>query len=91
MGCLSKMLDPNVEAVRQKLKERAEVGMRKYGVDTTRQDLMPIHWLKHAQEEALDLAVYLQRIITDLETTLSLPDDDEQDLAAPARHLSSKP
>lgn len=68
------MLDPNVEAVRQKLKQRAEVGLAKYGTDTTRQDLTPIEWLQHAQEEAMDLAVYLQRIITDLEKVLSQPD-----------------
>lgn len=61
------MLDPNVESVRQKLKERAEVGMKKYGVDTTRQDLTHLQWLKHAQEEAMDLAVYLERVIKDLE------------------------
>ena len=67
-------LDPNVEAVRLKLKQRAEVGLRKYGTDTTRQDLTQIEWLRHAQEEAMDLAVYLQRIITDLETAQSQPD-----------------
>ena len=61
------MLDPNVQAVRLKLKQRAEVGMSKYGVDTTRQDLTHLQWLKHAQEEAMDLAVYLQRIISDIE------------------------
>ena len=61
------MLDPNVEAVRLKLKQRAEVGLHKYGTDTTRQDLTHIQWLKHAQEEAMDLAVYLERIIKDLE------------------------
>jgi hypothetical protein len=49
------------------LQTRAEVGLKKYGVDTTRQDLTQIQWLRHAQEEALDLAVYLQRVITDLE------------------------
>jgi hypothetical protein len=61
------MLDPNVEAVREKLKQRAEVGLAKYKTDTTRQDLTEIEWLKHAQEEAMDLAVYLQRIISDKE------------------------
>lgn len=71
---MSNSLDPNVEAVRLKLKQRAEVGLRKYGTDTTRQDLTPIEWLKHAQEEAMDLAVYLQRIITDLEKAQSQPD-----------------
>ena len=61
------MIDPNVEAVRSKLKQRAEVGLCKYGTDTTRQDLTHLQWLKHAQEEAMDLAVYLERIIKDLE------------------------
>lgn len=67
MAFLSKMSDPNVDAVCAMLQNRAQVGLKKYGVDTTRQDLTHIEWLKHAQEEALDLAVYLQRIITDLE------------------------
>lgn len=61
------MTDPNVQAVCTMLQNRAQIGLKKYGVDTTREDLTHIQWLKHAQEEALDLAVYLQRIITDLE------------------------
>lgn len=61
------MTDPNVIAVCTMLQNRSRVGLKKYGVDTTREDLTHIQWLKHAQEEALDLAVYLQRIITDLE------------------------
>ena len=56
-------MDANVEAVRQKLKDRAEVGLRKYGVTTERTDLTTRQWLIHAQEEAMDLAVYLQRLI----------------------------
>ena len=67
MACLSKMSDPNVDAVCAMLQSRARFGLKKYGVDTTRQDLTHLEWLKHAQEEAMDLAVYLQRIITDLE------------------------
>lgn len=59
-------LDPNVKAVRTKLKDRAAVGLKKYNTDTTRQDLSHLQWLTHAQEEALDLAVYLERIIKDL-------------------------
>lgn len=61
------MTDPNVQAVCNMLQSRSQVGLKKYGVDTTREDLTHIQWLKHAQEEALDLAVYLQRIITDIE------------------------
>lgn len=70
MARLLKMSDPNVDAVCAMLQNRAEVGLKKYGVDTTRSDLTHIQWLRHAQEEALDLAVYLQRIITDLEKTI---------------------
>lgn len=58
-------IDANVEAVREKLRIRAEHGLRKYGVTTERADLTHKQWLIHAQEEAMDLAVYLQRIIND--------------------------
>lgn len=61
------MTDKNVQAVRQKLADRAEFGMMKYGVSTERKDLTPRQWLIHAQEEAMDLAVYLERIISDLD------------------------
>lgn len=56
-------LDPNVTRVRDKLVIRAERGLRKYGVTTERGDLSELDWLRHAQEEALDLAVYLERLI----------------------------
>lgn len=60
--------DLNVEAVRQKLLERGARGFLKYGVTTERRDLERRDWLRHAQEEALDLAVYLQRLIADEES-----------------------
>lgn len=53
-------VDANVEAVRALLLARSEVGLRKYGTTTERTDLGPVAWLRHAQEEALDLAVYLE-------------------------------
>jgi hypothetical protein len=55
--------DSNVESVREKLRQRSETGIRKYGVTTDRTDLSRLDWLRHAQEEALDLAVYLERLI----------------------------
>lgn len=55
--------DANVESVRAKLLSRCRVGFRKYGVTTEREDLSRKQWLIHAQEEALDLAVYLERLI----------------------------
>lgn len=61
------MLDPNVEAVRQKLKQRAEVGMQKYGVDTTREDIDLIGWIQHLQEELMDASIYCQRLLNEIE------------------------
>ena len=57
--------DPIVESVRQKLLERSQVGLSKYGVGLDRKDLGRLEWLRHAQEEALDLANYLERLIQD--------------------------
>ncbi len=59
-------LDPNVEAVRAKLKQRAEVGLNKYGVDTTREDLTDLEWLNHLQEELMDSTVYVERIMQNM-------------------------
>lgn len=55
--------DKHVEAVRQQLLERSEVGLQKYGVTTERTDLTRLDWLRHAQQEALDFAVYLEVLI----------------------------
>ena len=46
-----------------KILDRAEVGENKYGKTMERADLSTIDWVKHAQEEAMDLAVYLEKIL----------------------------
>ena len=46
-----------------KILDRAEVGEKKYGTTMERTDLSTIDWVKHAQEEAMDLAVYLEKIM----------------------------
>jgi|TARA_R100001244_G_C5097224_1_gene117898 hypothetical protein len=51
-----------------KILERAEVGKSKYGVTMEREDLTSLEWLIHAQEEAMDLAIYLQKIIEVINT-----------------------
>jgi hypothetical protein len=61
------MTDPIVERVRAKLHARSQAGIAKYGTDMTRTDLALVDWLRHAQEEALDQAVYLERLIYDAE------------------------
>jgi hypothetical protein len=54
------------DAVMAKIYERALVGKNKYGVTMQRDDLSLKEWLIHAQEEAMDLAVYLQKVIEEL-------------------------
>lgn len=55
-----------VERVLNKVHQRAVKGLIKFGVPMTRPDFTTIKWLEEAQEEALDLAVYLERLIDDL-------------------------
>lgn len=59
----NKRLDPIVESVRQKLLERSQAGLLKYGVGLDRTDLTELEWLHHAQQEALDFANYLEVLI----------------------------
>ena len=51
------------DAVAKKIQDRAKVGKNKYGVTMERNDLTNIEWLTHAQEVAMDLAVYLEKVI----------------------------
>lgn len=55
--------DKNVESVRQKLLDRSQVGIVKYGCTTDREDLSLIDWLTHLQEELMDASVYLEAAI----------------------------
>lgn len=61
------MADRAVLEVRALLLSRSEVGLKKYGCTTDRTDLNLADWLRHALEEALDLAVYLQRALIEVE------------------------
>lgn len=60
------MIDKNVEAVREQLKSRMEVGHKKYGVTTERDDLNTLEWLQHLQEELMDATVYIERLKNEL-------------------------
>jgi histidinol dehydrogenase len=54
--------DSIVEAIRTQLKDRSDVGIRKYNTTLDRTDLRLLDWLEHAKQEALDFALYLERI-----------------------------
>ena len=57
--------DTIVESVREKLLTRSKAGIEKYRTRLDRKDLKTVDWLIHAQEEALDLANYLEVLIQD--------------------------
>lgn len=58
----SVVTDSNVVEVMSKLAERSLTGIKKYNTTTDRDDLSLSQWITHAQEEAMDLAIYLNRI-----------------------------
>ena len=58
-----------VERVREELRVRAEHGLRKYGQTMERPDRDLLAWLQNAKEEAMDLAIYLERTIMLLQDT----------------------
>lgn len=51
------------ESVISKIRLRRNAGRRKYGTSMERTDLTRRQWLQHAQEEAMDLAIYLERLM----------------------------
>ena len=58
--------DKVVYKIANLLKVRSETGIRKYGTTLDRTDLSIKEWIDHAIEEALDLALYLERIKSEL-------------------------
>lgn len=61
---LIRMTDTILESVLTKFRQRSEVGQRKYNTTLDRKDLTLIEWINHAQEEAMDLCLYLEKIKT---------------------------
>lgn len=58
--------DPIVEAVREDLLLRSQVGIKKYNTTLDRKDLSMSQWLQHAYEECLDQANYLKKCILEV-------------------------
>jgi hypothetical protein len=56
------------EKVIEKIRQRAELGLNKYNTTMERTDLTLKEWINHAMEEAMDLSVYLQRILIMLDS-----------------------
>ena len=56
------MKDTIVKSVIDKFAQRSRIGIQKYGVTLDRDDLTDLQWIEHAQEEAMDLILYLEKI-----------------------------
>jgi hypothetical protein len=60
-------MDSIVSSIIKQFEERSIKGKKKYGVDLDRTDLTLLEWLQHAKEEAMDLALYLEKMIQTLQ------------------------
>ena len=63
------------DEVCEKIQQRAKVGLNKYGTTMERDDLSDLEWMNHLQEELLDGAVYLQRMINNYQDALAKLDN----------------
>ncbi len=56
------MKDKVLEAVINQFRERSEVGIKKYKTTLDREDLTCLDWINHAQQEAMDFVLYLEKL-----------------------------
>ena len=54
--------DSIVKRVVKSFKKRSKVGRKKYGTTLDRNDLNHLDWIQHAQEEAMDFVLYLEKL-----------------------------
>lgn len=54
--------DSIVNNVIESFIERSNVGFKKYGTNLDRKDLSPLEWINHAQQEAMDMILYLEKL-----------------------------
>tara|TARA_B100001564_G_C20389171_1_gene555886 strand:- start:193 stop:450 length:258 start_codon:yes stop_codon:yes gene_type:complete len=59
------------DEVCEKIQQRAEVGLEKYGTTMEREDFSDLDWMNYLQEELMDGAVYLQRMINNYQDALA--------------------
>jgi predicted nuclease with TOPRIM domain len=60
-------MDSILTELLEKYVQRAEIGKAKYNMDMDRDDLSITEWVSNAQEEAMDLSIYLTKIKRELE------------------------
>ena len=62
-SCTIIKTDSIVDSVIDEHIKRAQIGKEKYGQTLDRTDLSVLEYLQHAKEEAMDLALYLEKTI----------------------------
>lgn len=65
-------MDRHVKSVIDKIEERSKEGLRKYGTDLERDDYDTVDWLREAQQEAMDLALYLEVLTERIENSIRI-------------------
>jgi len=60
--------DQIVLRVLARFNERSQVGINKYNTTLERTDLDTLQWLTHAQEEAMDFVLYLEKLKDEYKT-----------------------
>ena len=66
-GYKENVKDTIVESVISQFKQRSEIGIAKYGVTLDRTDLSTLDWINHAQQEAMDFCLYLEKLKSEIE------------------------
>ncbi len=64
------MNSKTLEAVISDLKAREDKGIQTYGGTVDQANLTKEQWLQHAYEEALDLCIYLKKLMQNDKTNL---------------------
>ena len=65
-------------ALLDRIEFRQQVGERKYGHSIDRDDLTKAEWLQHLQEELMDAAVYVEKLLTIIEDYKEVPGNENQ-------------
>jgi hypothetical protein len=85
--------DKIVLRVLSRFAERSNVGIRKYNTTLERNDLTTLEWLTHAQEEAMDFVLYLERLKDEYENLkkYSVLIDEKEDYGLKSIILTDNP
>jgi hypothetical protein len=59
--------------------DRQQLGIKKYGRTVAGNPLTERQWLQHGYEEALDLAIYLKRLMQEMDSKYSAKNEQKSD------------